>query len=170
MKDISIEIAKDNVSFNSAQEHVNKSHVRIESVECCRVFAIIAIIVLHTEPFRYGYEDNFHHQYAFIIFNQLARFAVPFFFVISGYFWGIKVQCGLGKAYTLLTVKRLVLLFLIWSFLYLIPYDVNMIFDYGLLGPIKKSFWCIRELISDPVKLLFQGTKVHLWSHLSKIA
>ena len=85
----------------------NNIKERINSVETCRVIAIIAVIILHAEPFRYGCEENeIYKQYAFIIFNQLSRFAVPFYFIISGFFWGKKTKIKQVKKHTIGSLKR----------------------------------------------------------------
>lgn len=94
------------------------------------------------------------------------RFAVPFFFVISGYFWGTKVQNG-HSIDTISTkmIFRLLFLFLIWSFIYFLPcIDMSAMRQYGVLGPIKIVYWSLVRLTTfDNINVLFEGTKVHLW-------
>ncbi|WP_081367541.1 acyltransferase family protein [Alteromonas mediterranea] len=46
-----------------------------------RVIAILAVIIIHTKPFFLAGNSNIG-----IFLHQVYRFAVPFFFVISGYF------------------------------------------------------------------------------------
>jgi surface polysaccharide O-acyltransferase-like enzyme len=57
-----------------------------------RTVAIIAVIIIDTAPFadRPGNVDN--HLDGATIVNQLARFAIPFFLVVSGYFWRINFK------------------------------------------------------------------------------
>ena len=59
--------------------------------------------------------------------------------------------------------KRIGIMFLFWSFVYVLPYDLTQIQNYGVLGPIKASYWKIYNLSQDPIRLIMQGTKVHLW-------
>lgn len=144
---------------------------RIQSVDVFRLVAIIAVILLHTQPFG---DNSFQEKSLFfayihtIIFN-LALFAIPFFFVISGYFWGIKVRSGLSIDLTSTKmIKRLLLIFLVWSFIYLFPHDItsikNAINQYGIFGPIMVSYRSLRnQLVFSPITLLFRGTKDHLW-------
>ncbi len=66
---------------------------RIESVDVFRLIAIVAVIAIHTSPFHVDVDgENEAYMYADMIINQLSRFAVPFFYVTSGYFWGLKVR------------------------------------------------------------------------------
>jgi surface polysaccharide O-acyltransferase-like enzyme len=37
----------------------------------------------------------------------------------------------------------------------------------GLLGPIKLAYWDLINRLKDPVKLIMQGTRAHLWFLLS---
>jgi len=138
---------------------------RIESVDIFRLIAIVAVIIIHTTPFRS--DDgvtNETSRYLDVIFNQIARFAVPFFFVISGYFWGVKIRNGGDPISTsLYMAKRIIIIFVAWCFIYLLPYNFNYIYEYGVWGTIKVSYWHIRDLIQYPLTLLMQGTKNHLW-------
>lgn len=135
---------------------------RIESVDAIRVIAILAVIIIHTVPL--GTAESDIGKAISAIINQLARFAVPFFFVISGYFWAVKVRQGASFSTTTeKMLKRLGFLFLAWSLIYLLPYNVATIYEYGLSGPIKASYWVLHRLLSDPFIFLFQGSKVHLW-------
>lgn len=60
---------------------------RIYSIDAMRIIAMAFIIAIHTDPFRgigvYGNIFNF-------VIDSSARFAVPFFFVTSGYFFARK--------------------------------------------------------------------------------
>lgn len=138
---------------------------RIESVDVFRLLAIIAVISLHTTPFSADLgrvEKTF--TYSNVLIDQTARFAVPFFFVISGYFWGLKVEPNHNPlAVTNTTAKRIAIIFASWSLIYLLPYNLSGFYEYGLLGPIKIAYWHIVTLLEQPSLLLLQGTKGHLW-------
>ncbi len=137
---------------------------RIESVDSIRLLAIISVIVIHTTPFANNPYNSDTYYRASIIINQLARFAVPFFFVISGFFWGLKIRSGEDPfSVTKAMALRISTIFLAWSFIYLLPYNLSAIFEYGLLGPIKVAYWNALNLLEEPGKLFLQGTKVHLW-------
>ncbi|MBW2646221.1 MAG: acyltransferase [Deltaproteobacteria bacterium] len=140
---------------------------RIQSVDIFRLLGIVAVIAIHTSPFMLDSpSENELYKYLSVIINQLARFAVPFFFVISGYFWGAKVRNGSSPISSALKMSsRILVLFLAWCIVYLIPYNsvFTAFYDHGVLGPIKVVYWNISELIQHPLTLIMQGTKVHLW-------
>lgn len=126
---------------------------------------MITIIAAHTSAFDpQGSSNNETYWALGTAVNQVARFTMPFFFAISGYFFGVNVRCG-GNAVCLAhsRAKRIGLVFLSWCLLYLLPYNLAAIYEFGALGPIKVAYWNILELSQDPVLLLMQGTKGHLW-------
>ncbi|KIL43101.1 acyltransferase [Jeotgalibacillus campisalis] len=55
------------------------------TIDFIKFFAIYFVVTIHTAPFKY--EDTVYE-----IINIFARFAVPFFFMTSGYFLGKSVQ------------------------------------------------------------------------------
>jgi len=138
---------------------------RIVSVDVFKLLAITAVIAIHTEPFRGSAsgESNLY-QYLGVLINQLSRFAVPFFFVISGYFWGTKIKGSVSVASVSISIaKRICLIFAAWSVIYALPYNISSIFEHGLLGSITVAYCNLINLSKDPVTLMMQGTKVHLW-------
>lgn len=52
--------------------------MRNYSIDTVKCFAAFAVIIIHTQPFRF-YED------LYLIIRTMCSFAVPFFFVSSGY-------------------------------------------------------------------------------------
>lgn len=142
---------------------------RIQSVDLIRLIAITAVIAIHTEPFRGVYtEGPLRHLEAII--NQIARFAVPFFFVISGYFYGTKVNSGSPPlALSLKTARRLILLFLAWSATYLLmPSSLYNVIKFG-----KKAWFAgfdkklDKFVLDEPLTFLFRGGSHHLWFFIS---
>ena len=134
---------------------------RIESVDVTKLIAVTAVIAIHTQPF-YG-SASVEGKYLSVAIDQLARFAVPLFFVISGYFWGIKIKTAPVVPTSVAMAKRIFYIFMFWSMVYLLPYDLSTIADLGFLGPIKNAYWNLLKLADKPATLLMQGTKVHLW-------
>jgi surface polysaccharide O-acyltransferase-like enzyme len=137
---------------------------RIESVDSVRLLAIISVIAIHTEPFFYqtlGSKVYFHLE---VVINQFARFAVPFFFVISGYFWGLKIRSG--KHLLVATNKmgfRIICIFLVWSLIYLLPYNLSIIYEIGILSAMEVACSNLLVLLREPGVMLLEGTKGHLW-------
>lgn len=141
---------------------------RIESVDTFRFLAISAVIAIHTSPFGLSINEKPGDALNFMSLNTLvdllARFGVPYFFVISGYFWGIKIRNGVcPNTVSKRTAKKLLTLFLVWSAVYIPFFDVGSFAEYGLIGPFKTAYWHLLDLLNNPVTFVFQGTKGHLW-------
>ncbi|MES2901202.1 MAG: acyltransferase [Pseudomonadota bacterium] len=138
---------------------------RIESVDVLRIVAIVSVIVIHTAPF--ATEDAPVGRYLNMatLVQMPTRFAVPFFFIVAGYFWSHK--CALAHqiyAPTVSILRRLTILFLAWSAIYLLESNV---FDSYPHGPPLASFQQFNEklldVLSKPPDFLLVGTKIHLW-------
>ena len=137
---------------------------RIKSVDVLRTIAIIFIIAIHTLPFQHpSLPVGQKFDFATLI-NQFARFAVPFFFVLSGYFWAQKLHDeDCVTSHTIKTVKRIAAISFFWSLIYLLPTNIIQALDNGLLGPIKQFYWNLSSAANKPHLTLVQGTKGHLW-------
>jgi surface polysaccharide O-acyltransferase-like enzyme len=143
---------------------------RIESVDIFRFIAIIAVIVIHVSPFSSLQPPQNSLMNLNMVFSQLSRFAVPFFFIISGYFFAKKIKTT-NSPVTIANKmsKRVLILFLFWSVVYLFPFDIALYQKHGSLAPIKEVYWNILMIIDKPIPVLFEGTKVHLWFLISLI-
>ena len=129
-----------------------------------RVLAILAVIVIHTTPFETSTEPVGTALDAATLINQASRFAVPFFFVIAGYFWSVKcARSGDVLAVTRAAAGRAGLLFVAWSAIYLLPWDLEAALGYGPWGPAKVVYWNLLDAARHPIAFAFQGTKPHLW-------
>jgi surface polysaccharide O-acyltransferase-like enzyme len=137
---------------------------RIQSVDVIRVIAICAVIVIHTTPFNSKTVPLGTVFDLALVTNQLARFAVPCFFVLAGFFWATKFEDG-ESAWkpTRKMLCRVSMLFLVWSALYLLPTDLFGAIRGGPLGTLKVICWNIEKALEDPLATLLEGTKVHLW-------
>jgi len=137
---------------------------RIQSVDTVRSIAIFAVVAIHTMPFFDTYiwpgsDLDLGH-----LLNQLARFAVPFFFVISGYFWSLKTKTPYQiKTVTKKTSKKITIILLAWSAIYLLPTNLFNSFQNGTLGPIKTIYWNLSDLLAHPIRTAMEGGRVHLW-------
>ena len=136
---------------------------RIQSVDVFRLLAIIAVISIHTTPFGEDREGDLF-TYLHVLINQGARFAVPFFFIISGYFYAMKIRDGgaIGPVTTGM-LKRLGSIWLFFTAIYVFPFDIVATFEHGLLGPVKAVFSNLANIVDQPVQFVFEGTRVHLW-------
>jgi surface polysaccharide O-acyltransferase-like enzyme len=137
---------------------------RIESVDAWRLAAVAAVIAIHTQPFWSPSSSGRDVLDSGILINQLSRFAVPFFYTISGYFWGTKiVTASSPTAVSRLMARKISLIFLYWSVIYLLPYNLTTVSILGYAGPFKTSYWHAAALLKRPLDVLFQGTSQHLW-------
>lgn len=138
---------------------------RIQGVDFFRVIAILAVISIHTSPFSSEQPDQADFsRFLYLAINYITRFAVPFFFVISGYFWGLKCRkSGQPLREARQMVGRIGGILLAWSLIYLFPFYALLNPWHGITGLFTAASWNIEHLLQDPMTLLMQGTKVHLW-------
>lgn len=147
-----------------------KKYNRILSIDIFRLIAIFAVIIIHVSPFSPAHNDSLTWESLNVFFVGFSRFAVPFFFIISGYLFAIKLEDSGSKLKpALVSSRRVFVLFLFWSAVYLIPFRPQVYLDLGLLAPIKEAYWGVLRIIDYPLPFIFQGTKVHLWFLVSLI-
>ena len=128
------------------------------AIDLARLICAILIVMLHVEPFGTAGAGSFYAHLNFVIQNYLARIAVPFFFIVSGYFHYVlqnpeSVSWGRTKQY----IIRMLRIYLIWTLIFLPIVIRSNLSDPewggGTLPAILKYF---RDLI-------FTGSYVHLW-------
>jgi surface polysaccharide O-acyltransferase-like enzyme len=119
-----------------------KNQSRNQSVDTFRLLAAFGIIILHVEY------PNVPHEIA-IGLRLISRWAIPFFFIFSGYFLAAN-KAKTERLNVQPAVERLIWVFLIWSFIYAFvvidQHDINT---------------SIKRIIS-PDFIVF-GNFVHLW-------
>lgn len=135
---------------------------RVESADAMRVIAMLAIIHIHS-PLKWGKNGMSLDSVANL--DQLARFAVPVFFIISGYFWA--AGCSVASDYWRRSVaigKRGLGIFLFWSLLYGLETAIQVIMQEGWSCLVQHM---VSALHSPDVFLfadsMLQGSKIHLW-------
>ncbi|MCE9645769.1 MAG: acyltransferase [Chloroflexi bacterium] len=120
----------------------NPTRPRNQSVDAFRLLAALGVIILHV-----GY-PNIPGEIA-IGLRLMSRWAIPFFFIVSGYFLAVQ-NAKAGKLNIQPAIERLILVFLIWSFVYAIV----VAGQYGLAASLKR--------ILSPFFIYF-GNFTHLW-------
>ncbi|MEO2076999.1 MAG: acyltransferase [Bacillus sp. (in: firmicutes)] len=116
------------------------------AIDFIKFFAIVAVVVIHTFP-----SDD---KIGFFLLDNFSRFAVPFFFVASGYLFGLKVKnnpqpAGHFKRYVIKIQK----IYVSWLLFY-IGYDILRIALSG--GDVKHELTkYINEL--TPLNLFYYG-------------
>jgi surface polysaccharide O-acyltransferase-like enzyme len=136
---------------------------RISSIDTLRVVAIFCVVGIHAFalwllPTSYDWVQLFN------------RFAVPFFFIASGYFFTQKsLAQNKPLAQALNASQHLLLLFFVWSCVYalapaLIPKNWVHISQNGLLEELNKQFnITLADFARQPIFYFFQGPGFHLW-------
>ncbi len=137
---------------------------RLQSVDVLRTLAIISVIAIHTTPFEIPASPIGRDLDLATAINQFARFAVPFFFVLSGYFWAQKFK-NERQIYepSMRMAKRIAIVFVAWSAIYLLPMNIVDWFAYGAMEPVKQFYWNLAGAMHRPLVTILEGTKIHLW-------
>lgn len=138
--------------------------VRSGSVDAVKFYAIIFVIIIHVDPYSGTLVGNF--------LNQASRFAVPFFFIMSGYFFYKKNIRDLSCV-TRMTVEygtRLLYIYLFWYAIYAFwplyePGNWNDILNNGILYEINTWTSDFIEDFSNHILyyLAAGGARYHLW-------
>ncbi|MDW2083481.1 acyltransferase family protein, partial [Vibrio sp. 1640] len=132
---------------------------KIASLEFARIIAMVAIVGLHCQmALTYWQWDGV--PWVGYLLNQLARFAVPLFFLISGYL--IQPKLSSNPLETLANyAKPLMKIWLVWSVISLLmPFQWQVVAEAGYLAE-RQGYW--GYLASAPLNSLLEGGLVHLW-------
>lgn len=113
-------------------------------IDYFRIIAALLIIAIHTSPLASYTETG-----DFILTRIVARIAVPFFFMVSGFFLISRYDCQPQKLISFL--KKTALIYGTAILLYI---PVNIYNDYF------KMDYLLPNIIKD---ILFDGTFYHLW-------
>lgn len=125
---------------------------KIKAVESLRIIASFFVVLLHYFPF----EGSVKY-----VVDETARFAVPFFFVSSGYFVGKKLQNSEDFSSMYKTLKRLAILFIAWQFIYFLNPIRNDIHEFGLIEAYLRKF---EQVFYGSIEdKLFDAFGFHLW-------
>lgn len=146
--------------------------MRTQSIDTLKGLAILAVVVIHTEPFLAIQAIKNDWYYLGHSIQQITSFAVPFFFVAAGYFFsqGIKKE-GLTCRWWLY-VKRLSALLLIWIVIDGIFWGewLEQVLEAKSLSPLLWNLNAIPSFAAKrPDLFLFRGTAVPLWFLISLI-
>ena len=87
-------------------------------VDFTKFIMAIFVVAIHTHPFK-GIDSNLFVN----IWNVIITFAVPYFFIASGFFLFLKVNKETDKSLQLVKIKtygkRIIKLYIYWNILYL---------------------------------------------------
>jgi surface polysaccharide O-acyltransferase-like enzyme len=131
---------------------------RNHAIESVRYIAAFAVICIH-----YFYAKD---KQLTLVVNQWARFAVPFFFVVSGYFLAEKLKKNDAPAVYWGYIKKIVFLYVAWQLLYFInPSHHGEIYIRGFVTAYSTKL----QLVTNQGwwYTLFIGWAAHLWFFFS---
>jgi peptidoglycan/LPS O-acetylase OafA/YrhL len=140
---------------------------RHSGIDCMRVLAIVFVLLAHTQFFTK--QKDFPSESLALLTDQGGRWALPFFWIVAGYFWGKKIRAGndidrVSMGYG----ARIFKLWAFWSLVYLIvPNDFQAFQMVGISAFFKVPYWRLMGLLKDPIQIFFVGSKWHLWFFMS---
>jgi surface polysaccharide O-acyltransferase-like enzyme len=128
---------------------------RDEGIELARIIASIAVIAIHAYAFsRNQFRESSLHL--LVPYIEMASFAVPLFFIISGYLVSLRLrnkESHEGLLYIFAKSWQIYKIYWIWAIVFLVFQTV--------LNP-RMIYWRIRE-ISFFQWVTGPGTSAHLW-------
>lgn len=135
---------------------------RNRTIDLFRVLAIFGVIVVHTSPVTPKGFGGAVDQLANLMITGAGRLAVPFFFVVSGYFFGRKVRDGAAPLRLFARyAKRLLRIWVLWSLIYLfLPLRLGQWLHQGWWPAVVQQF---RHMAAHPLLIVLVGGKGHLW-------
>jgi len=131
---------------------------RNEAIDVFRAVAVFCVVIIHTEPFLHL--TGAGHGIGFVLIT-VSRFAVPFFFLVSGYLFAVKItQSEAPNAYYRQYVGKLFKMYLAWQAVYLI-YDAAT-FQVGGAHTYRQAMADVQamgltELVKRPIGMLYYG-------------
>lgn len=144
---------------------LNHTKTRVGSIDFFRSIAIIMITILHT-GFMINLPD-FGWQFLGFTVNSLSRFAVPFFFLASGYFFHKSYEKTGNIGVTLKnSAIRIVILYALWGALYFIFHTVE---DISVLASEGKIVDLSSVLAANALRhfklenIFWLGFDIHFW-------
>jgi peptidoglycan/LPS O-acetylase OafA/YrhL len=147
----------------------NNQKTYLYSADTLRFVATIGVLCLHTAPFYVQNETFFTRWTAFLI-NNFARFAVSYFFIISGYFYGATLQRdrSIKQVFSRFS-KRILGAYLFWSAVFLLMPKISMVLRSGFVSALASSlsidsvFHRAVGIMRHPSTLFLNGIEAHLW-------
>lgn len=128
--------------------------MRLKRIETVRLITMFLIVWAHTQFFD-GIKAEPRSAAAFgeIAVTIVVRYSIQFFCIVSGFFLGGKIVDNPSQARAIAWKysQKLLLLFLFWSVVY----------------AVENPEAFMRLLTKDPITLIFEGTRIHLWFLMS---
>ena len=124
-------------------------------IDSFRFYAIFLIVIGHAGTYIDPFPTEFLSKAGKASFGLGVRYAIPFFFILAGYFIGGKIIREPGKKLAIARkyIARLVLIYIFWFLVYAVERP-------------QEFLQLVRE---EPLLLIFEGSKYHLWFIVSLI-
>lgn len=118
------------------------------SIDMFRLIAAIMVVQVHTDVFA-----NLNEPLRYFFINIFPRVAVPFFFVVSGYFYIGKLMAGKKPFFHY--IANILSVYILWSAIYIAFFYVRNVMIKGRQ---------LEKFINNRLKNFFiYGTAGHLW-------
>lgn len=149
-------------SFDTALvEHNLIKNRRITSLDLFKVLAIFAVVTIHSQPFS-PKSPYISDTRLGVVVDLCCRFAVPFFFMVSGYFFAEKVSKGSRPIVVFGTsAKRLISVYVVWClFYFLVPLNYLASVPKNWFQAVLNNW---QDYAPSGAHLLLNGTYDVLW-------
>lgn len=94
---------------------------RYYSIDFIKFFAIVFVVIIHTDPFNNIVVLGLKGSYIDFVLDTFARFAVPFFFVVAGYLFSQKLkESDTQFVYFKRYIFKVTGIYIYWQFFYLV--------------------------------------------------
>lgn len=134
---------------------------RNATIDSLKLVAIFFVIVIHSFPLLFEQDQRLFN--IGLLLNQVARFAVPGFFLVSGYLFATSFNFDHPGQRLSRTAKRLLTLYLFWCVFYMLPYAVARIPAGGWRAPWDFTMQHYYLWTLSWQSFLFGGSKAPLW-------
>jgi surface polysaccharide O-acyltransferase-like enzyme len=129
----------------------SQAPLRQSGIDAAKVFAAFCVLLIHFCPF----PEPISSPVKIVI-----RFAVPFFFIVNGYFFGLGAESRGLDVQTRRSTIKLVQIYAVWWVIYLLFPSTAEIRNMGIVG---SYFARITRVTASPEAFFFYGPTTHLW-------
>jgi surface polysaccharide O-acyltransferase-like enzyme len=128
----------------------------IQYFDTLRAMATLAVIIIHvnTPVMNMNYGKNMEYWWIGLIINNLVRFAVPIFLVLSG-------ATLLSKKYAAIDFYKKRLSRVLIPFLFWLP--ANWVFRWFMLRPWQRPHEIGNIIVWGTTLFIREGVSIHLW-------
>lgn len=127
---------------------------REQWIDLLRIISCFAVVLLHVSVYGVYNETINAVWYAGNFYDSVSRFAVPCFFMISGMLYKEDSKKNYEK------IRKLFLLYLFWTFVYVVFINMNCIFEGDAITLVKVFF---KQIIFSYNHLWYIPALIIVW-------